>query len=79
MNVYPIFKILEFGLVLSWIILLLSFSFSPCRIEQELLARVVSEMAPPPPDPTSRVRRSPSSQSLAESSDTEPDLAGKQH
>ncbi|CAB4016296.1 TALPID3 -like [Paramuricea clavata] len=44
-------------------------------IEQELLARVVSEMSPSPPDPTSRMHRRPSSQSLTESSDTEPDLA----
>ena len=50
---------------------------SLCRIEQELLARVVSEMAPPPPDPTSRIRDSPSAQSFADSSDNEPDLAGR--
>lgn len=42
------------------------------RIEQELLARVVSDMVPPVPDPTARMRRSGSSQSFADSSDTEP-------
>lgn len=49
------------------------------RIEQELLARVVSQMAPVLPDPTTRMRRSSSYQSVAESTDTEPDLAGKLH
>ena len=51
------------------------------RIEQELLARIVSEMNPPVPDPTTLIRphttTTPESSTVSETEDEDADMLGE--
>lgn len=54
-------------------------NLSLVRIEQELLARIVSEMNQPAPDPTTLIRAqsTPDSSTVSESVDEDADMLGE--